>query len=415
MTVTEPDLIHRLTDVTDPMNDDDVVSLGLVNDVSIEGGTAEVSLAFNAPYSPAEIDVGDAIRGTIEDAGLEPELSAAVGADHGFDADVLPGVRNVIAVASGKGGVGKTTVAANLAAGLHDRGARVGILDADVHGPNVPRLLPTENEPGVMPDGEIVPPRSDGVMVMSADHMMPNDDDQPAVLRGPMVNNVMMKFITEVQWGRLDYLVVDLPPGTGDASLNLLQTLPVAGVVIVTTPQEMAVADARKGLRLFADHDAPVLGVVENMAAFRCPDCGDTHEVFGDGGADAIGEDYDVPVLSRLPVHPDFDTGSRDGPTIRDPESDVRSDLFDLTDAVADRVGAINRRRVAEHVGAREADGDGSGAGKGSDRDGGGHGRGDEGHERGGRGHGRGGHGGTGHGGHVCGAHGEPSPAAESE
>ncbi|NIB98006.1 Mrp/NBP35 family ATP-binding protein [Halobacterium sp. R2-5] len=344
---TAPELRARLADVEDPLNDDDIVSMGLVNDVTVNEDTARVSLAFNAPYSPAEIDIGNDIREVVEDADLEPDLRANVGDEHGFDDEVLPGVKNVVAVASGKGGVGKTTVAANLAAGLNDRGARVGILDADVHGPNVPRILPTENEPGVTPNEDIVPPRSDGVMVMSTDHLMP-DGDEPAVMRGPMVNNVMMKFINEVQWGRLDYLVVDLPPGTGDASLNLLQTLPVAGVVVVTTPQEMAVADARKGLKLFAEHDAPVLGVVENMSAYHCPNCDDVHDVFGSGGAQEIHEDYDVPVLAELPVHPDF--GETGGPTIREVDSAVRDDLFEFVDATADRVGEINRRKVAEHV-----------------------------------------------------------------
>ncbi|TKX74560.1 MRP family ATP-binding protein [Halorubrum sp. GN11_10-6_MGM] len=350
MTLTEAELTDRLAAVDDPENGDDIVSMGLVDDVTISDGTAEVSLAFNAPHAPAEMAIGDAVREVIEEAGLEPDLRAEFREEHGHKTDVLPGVRNVIAVASGKGGVGKTTVAANLAAGLRERGARVGILDADVHGPNVPRLLPTENEPGVTPNEEIVPPAADGVRVMSTDHLMP-DGDQPAVLRGPMVNNVMMKFVNEVEWGRLDYLVVDLPPGTGDASLNLLQSLPVAGVVIVTTPQEMAVADARKGLRLFDEHDAPVLGVVENMSAFRCPECGDTHAVFGEGGGDEIRDDYGVPVLSRLPVHPDFDSAGSDGPSVRDPDSPVREDLFEMVDSVADRVGEVNRRRVAERVG----------------------------------------------------------------
>ena len=354
MTATEPDLYDRLATVEDPLNDDDIVSMRLVNDVTVRDGTATISLAFNAPYAPAEMEMGNEIRDVVEEAGLEPDLRAHAGEEQGFDEEILPGVRNVVAVASGKGGVGKTTVAANLAAGLHDRGARVGILDADVHGPNVPRVLPTEGEPGVTPDGDIVPPRSEGVMVMSTDHMMP-DDDQPAVLRGPMVNNVMMKFVNEVEWGRLDYLVVDLPPGTGDASLNLLQTLPVAGVVIVTTPQEMAVADARKGLRLFEDHDAPVLGVVENMSAYRCPHCEDTHEVFGDVGAADIASDYDVPVVSELPVHPDFDSETGK-PVARDEDSDVRDDILAMVDIVADRIGEVNRRRVADHVGTAGAD-----------------------------------------------------------
>ncbi|WP_129112711.1 Mrp/NBP35 family ATP-binding protein [Halegenticoccus tardaugens] len=350
MTVSDRELEARLRDVEDPMNGDDIVSMDLLNGVSIDDGTATISLAFNAPSSPAEMEIGDAIRDVVEDAGLEPNLRARVGEEHGLGDDVLPMVRNVVAVAvaSGKGGVGKTTVAANLAAGLRKKGARVGILDADIHGPNVPRILPADGEPGVTPDDEIVPPRSDGVMVMSMDHLTPDGDD-PAILRGPMVNNVMMKFIAEVEWGRLDYLIVDLPPGTGDASLNLLQTLPVAGVV-VTTPQEMAVADARKGLKLFERHDAPILGVVENMSGFRCPNCGDEHELFGTDGARGICEDYDVPLLGRLPVHPTFGTEGGDGPIVRDEGSPLRDRLLDLTETVADRIGGENRRRVAENA-----------------------------------------------------------------
>ena len=349
MTVSEHELETRLSTVEDPIIGDDIRSLNLVNEVVIEDGTATISLAVNAPYAPAEIEIGNTIRDVIEDAGLDPEIRAHVGEQHGFDEEVFPMVRNVIAVASGKGGVGKTTVAANLAAGIHELGARVGILDADIHGPNVPTLLPPDGDPGMTPNEEIVPPRSDGVMVMSADLLMP-DDDEPAILRGPMVNNVMMKFIQEVEWGRLDYLIVDLPPGTGDASLNLLQTLPVAGVVIVTTPQEMAVADARKGLTLFERHGTPVLGIVENMNSFRCPSCGDSHDVFGTGGGEAMAGDFDVPVLSRLPVHPDFDTEGIDGPVVRDDESPLQGDLTDLVEATVDRIGEVNRRRVAEHT-----------------------------------------------------------------
>jgi ATP-binding protein involved in chromosome partitioning len=184
-------------------------------------------------------------------------------------------------------------------------------------------------------------------MVMSTEFLMPDEGDEPAALRGPMVNNVMMKFINEVQWGYRDYLVVDLPPGTGDASLNLLQTLPVAGAVIVTTPQEMAVDDARKGLRLFEQHDVPVLGVVENMSAFRCPGCKEEHRVFGHSRPD---DAFDAPVLTRLPAHPDFDSERSEGPTVRDENSDLRPELVELAKTVADRVGRANRRRVAEHI-----------------------------------------------------------------
>ena len=347
MTATESDVREALRDVIDPRNDEDVVSLRLVNEIHVEEDTARISLAFNTPYAPAEMEIGDRIREAVSELGLEPSLGASVEAKHGYDDEVLPTVRNVIAVASGKGGVGKTTVAANLAAGLHERGARVGLLDADVHGPNAPKVLADAGEPGVTPNGDIVPPRADGVAVMSMDYLAP-DTDAPAIMRGPMVNSVMMKFIEEVNWGQLDYLVVDLPPGTGDASLNLLQTLPVAGVVIVTTPQEMAVQDAKKGLRLFDEHDTPVLGIVENMSAFHCPGCDDEHDVFGTGGGRDISEEYEVPLLAELPVHPDFDSDRFDGAVVRAEDSDVRPALEELVGGVADRVGEINRRSVRE-------------------------------------------------------------------
>ncbi|MDF9746633.1 P-loop NTPase [Natrinema salsiterrestre] len=349
MSITEHELEIKLEGVEDPELGDDIISLGLVNDVTIDDETARISLAFNAPYAPSELELGNRIREVIQDAGLEADLRAHVGEDHGFDDEVLPRVRNVIAVSSGKGGVGKTTVAANLAAGLDKRGANVGLLDADIHGPNVPQILPPESDPGVTPNEEIVPPRSDGVRIISMGMMM-EDDDDPAILRGPMVNKFMMKFLEGVEWGRLDYLIVDLPPGTGDATLNLLQSMPVTGSVVVTTPQEMALDDTRKGIQMFNKHDTPVLGVVENMSSFICPSCGDQHGLFGTGGADTIVDKYDVPLLGRIPIHPDFGADGSEGALVKDDDSEVQSHLEDVVGEVADRIGEQNRRTVAENV-----------------------------------------------------------------
>lgn len=347
--MSEPaeDLLDRLRAVEDPMNGTDIVSLELVNEIDIVDDEATVSLAFNTPYAPTEVAIGDRIREVVKGAGYEPTLHASVGAEHGFDEDILPTVRNVVAVASGKGGVGKTTVAGNLAAGLDDMGARVGVLDADVHGPNAPRVLAVEGEPGVEPTSErLVPPEADGVKVMSMGFMVSNPDD-PAIMRGPMVNKVMTHFLENVQWGALDYLVVDLPPGTGDASLNLLQTLPITGTVIVTTPQQLALDDARKGLRLFEKHDTPILGIAENMSSFRCPSCGDEHELYAGEGVDTICEDYDVDHLGTLPQHPDFGTAAERGPVAKDPDSQVYDDVRRLVERTVDNIGAVNRQRVA--------------------------------------------------------------------
>ncbi|ELY88478.1 Mrp/NBP35 family ATP-binding protein [Natrinema altunense] len=349
MSITEHELEIKLEGVEDPDIGEDIVSLGLVNDVTIDDETARISLAFNAPYAPSEMEIGNQVREVIEDAGLEADLRAHVGEDHGFDDEVLPRVRNVIAVSSGKGGVGKTTVAANLAAGLEKRGAMVGLLDADIHGPNVPQILPPESDPGVTPNEEIVPPRSDGVRIISMGMMM-EDEDDPAILRGPMVNKFMMKFLEGVEWGRLDYLIVDLPPGTGDATLNLLQSMPVTGSVVVTTPQEMALDDTRKGIQMFNKHDTPVLGVVENMSSFICPSCGDQHGLFGTGGADTIVDKYDVPLLGRIPIHPDFGADGSQGALVKDDDSEVQSHLEDVVGEVADRIGETNRRTVSENI-----------------------------------------------------------------
>jgi len=347
MSITEQELEERLGEIEEPLIGDDIVSLGLINGLRIDGDTASVSVAFNTPYAPTEMELGNEIREVVTDAGLEPKLHADVSGEEWYDDEIFPEIRNVVAVASGKGGVGKTTVAANLAAGLDRLGARVGLLDADIHGPNVPRVLPVEEEPSVTPDEErLIPGVSDGVKLMSMGFLVKNKDD-PAILRGPMVNNVMTHFLENVEWGELDYLVVDLPPGTGDASLDLLQSLPVTGAGIVTTPQQMAVDDARKGLRLFEKHDTPLLGLIENMSTFHCPNCGENHDPFGSEGAARIVADYDVDLLGALPIHEDYGADGSEAPVVKKEDSPVHEPTVQLVEAMADRIGEINRRKVA--------------------------------------------------------------------
>ena len=348
MTPSPTEIIAELESIPNPAVDGDIVETGLVVDVDCDGPEVTVTLAVNTPFAPIETELGNEVRETVEGLGFDPTLRASVTPEQGFDDRVLPGVRNVIAVASGKGGVGKTTVAGNLAAGLADLGAHVGLLDADVHGPNAPRVLSVDGEPGITPEGNMIPPDAEGVKVMSTAFLM--EDDDPAILRGPMVNDIMQRFIEDVEWGQLDYLVVDLPPGTGDASLNLLQTLPLAGVVTVTTPQEMAVDDTRKGIRLFERHDSPLLGVIENMSGFTCPSCGDAHDPFGEGHAETFRDRYGVDVLGRLPIHPAFDTGGSDGPAVRTADEEVRPTLRTLVDDVANAVSEANLEKVAESV-----------------------------------------------------------------
>ena len=339
MTVDAETVQERLRSVEDPELGDDLVSLGLVNDIEIdhEAEQIAVDLALGAPYSPAETAIAGRVRKALAELAYEPELSASV--EHG-GVEPLPGVKNVIAVASGKGGVGKSTVASNLAAGLADLGARVGLFDADVYGPNAPTLLGGDEPPAVTDDETLLPPERFGVRIMSMDFLIGEDD--PVIFRGPMVHKVLTQLVEDVQWRTLDYLVVDLPPGTGDTQLSVLQTVPVAGAVIVTTPQEVAFDDGRKGLRMFGKHDTPVLGVVENMTSFRCPDCGTDHDIFGEGAGRDLAREGDVPFLGQLPLDPAVRTSPEpivlgDGETADQFRSFVRT--------TADMQGLVHRQR----------------------------------------------------------------------
>ncbi|WP_246989336.1 Mrp/NBP35 family ATP-binding protein [Halorientalis marina] len=343
--ISEADLRDRLCAVVDPALETDIVSAGLVTDLDIEDGTAHVELALGAPYAPDESDIADRIREVIDETGLDAELAANVPLFEDAEASVLPGVRNVIAVASGKGGVGKSTVAVNLAAGLADRGADVGLFDADVYGPNVPRMLgvDTDSDVSTVDGGErIDPPTAHGLDLMSVGLLI--DDDDPVVWRGPVAQNTLTDLFSDVAWGTLDYLVVDLPPGTGDVQLTVLQHLPVTGTVVVTTPQSVAVDDTRRGVEMFAEYDTNVLGVVENMSSFVCSDCGSEHDVFGEGGGRSLADAVDVPYLGSLPLDPSVRIASDTGEPIVGQEAGGTAGAFrELSATVANKVGVLRR------------------------------------------------------------------------
>lgn len=292
----------------------DLVAMDAVT-VDVSGGTARAAVSIPVPADHLrdrlEADLRAAVQQVdgVTDVRVEWDIDVA---DPGHRVDLLPEVKNVVAVASGKGGVGKSTVAANLAVSLADAGAAVGLLDADIYGPNAPSLLGLDDgTPQTTTDARIVPRGAHGVRVMSMDFVVGQED--PIIWRGPMVDDVLQQLTRDVAWGELDYLVVDMPPGTGDAQLTLVQHLPVAGVAVVTTPQSVAVDDARRGLEGFAKYDVPVLGLVENMTQFICPECGGNHEVFGTGGADELAAEFEVPVLGRLPIDPAVGTLTRAG------------------------------------------------------------------------------------------------------
>ncbi|WP_158057284.1 Mrp/NBP35 family ATP-binding protein [Halorussus halophilus] len=341
--MNESEVRDLLREVEDPDLGEDIVSLNLVNSIAVEDETASISLALGAPYSPHETQIANQVREVLSEHGLEADLSARVPSDRSDDEEVLPNVKNIIAVASGKGGVGKSTVAVNIAAGLSQLGARVGLFDADVYGPNVPRMVDADEVPKATKDETMIPPEKFGVKLMSMAFLVGEDD--PVIWRGPMVHKVLTQLWEDVEWGSLDYMVVDLPPGTGDAQLTLLQSVPVTGAVVVTTPQEVAIDDARKGLRMFGRHDTNVLGIAENMATFKCPDCGSEHDIFGRGGGAQFAEENGMPFLGSIPIDPSVRTGGDEGkPIVLDEDSDTGNAFRVLTENVANNTGVVKRR-----------------------------------------------------------------------
>lgn len=317
-------VLSALRAVQDPDLHRDVVSLGFVKDVAIDAGAVRFRLDLTTPACPVKdqlkAQAEQVVRALPGVRAVEVALSASVRSPRPAGA-VLPGVRNVVAVASGKGGVGKSTVAANLALALSAEGAAVGLLDADIYGPSMPTMFGTSARPQPAGEKSIHPVYAQGLKLMSIGFLI--DPDQPMVWRGPMVHGALTQFLEQVEWGTLDYLVVDMPPGTGDAQLTLTQRAPLAGAVIVTTPQEVSLVDARKGLRMFEQVKVPVLGIVENMAYFACDGCGKEHDLFRRGGGRRTAETLGVPFLGEVPLEPAVAAAGDEGVPVvrRNPDS----------------------------------------------------------------------------------------------
>jgi ATP-binding protein involved in chromosome partitioning len=262
----------------------------------------------------------------------------------------IPGVKNLIAVASGKGGVGKTTVAVNLAIALAQMGAAVGVLDADVYGPNVPLMFGTEEQPQVLSERQIMPVEAYGVKLISMGLLVPAD--KPMIWRGPMLHSIMQQFLRSVEWGTLDHLVVDLPPGTGDVQLSLIQTVPVTGAVIVTTPSAVALADVRKAIEMFRQVNVDVLGVIENMSYFVCPHCQNRVDIFGHGEGSRVAEAYNVPLLGEIEIDPRIRVGGDTGKpvaTLGEDGPGARS-IYAMARAVAGRVTEVSAAGAGPRV-----------------------------------------------------------------
>jgi ATP-binding protein involved in chromosome partitioning len=303
---TKEQVLEALKGVRDPELHKDIVELGMVEDLSVEGGSVSFTFNLTTPACPLRSELEDSVKASIKSlpgvTSVNVKVSAHVPATRAAEqGEILKGVKNIIAVASGKGGVGKSTVAANLAIVLASSGARVGLLDADIYGPSVPIMMGVSARP-IAVGKSIVPPVAHGVKVMSLGFYY--DDATPLVWRGPMVAGAVKQLLTDVDWGDLDYLIVDLPPGTGDASLTLAQTVPLGGVVVVTTPQEVSLNIATKSLAMFRKLNVPILGIVENMSYFACPHCGERTYVFAQGGGRKAATELDTQFLGEIPLYP---------------------------------------------------------------------------------------------------------------
>jgi ATP-binding protein involved in chromosome partitioning len=305
MTLDEQLVRSRLATVVDPHTGVDLVAGGSVRGIGIDGGKVAVELVLGYPASSwhrALTEIAEAaLRADPAILGASVSVSSKI-ASHQVQKNLspLPGVKNLIAVASGKGGVGKSTTAVNFALALAAEGAKVGILDADIYGPSIPRMLGLSGRPDTQDGKRIVPMRGHGLEAMSIGVLI--DEDAPMIWRGPMVTQALQQLLTETAWGDLDYLIVDLPPGTGDIHLSLAQKAPVTGAIIVTTPQDIALLDAKKALKMFEKVEIPVLGIVENMAIHVCSNCGHAEHIFGHGGGERMAAQYDVPLLGSLPL-----------------------------------------------------------------------------------------------------------------
>ena len=316
MGIAESAVLNALTVVKDPDLGRDIVSLGFVKNLTIDGGRVTFSIELTTPACPVKDQMRDQAQAAVAaladvtdvDVQMTASVRPAVTPDSGRAP--IPGIKNVIAVGAGKGGVGKTTVAVNLAVALARYGGRVGMIDADVYGPNVPIMLGLNAR--LSTEGKkIVPAEKYGIRVVSMGFL--TDANAPIIWRGPMLHGVVRQFFQDVRWGELDYLVVDMPPGTGDVALSLTQTVPVAGAIVVTTPQTVALADSRRAVAMYRKLSVPTLGIIENMSYYTCTGCGRESDLFGRGGGESLADELGLPFLGQLPIYEPIRVGSDTG------------------------------------------------------------------------------------------------------
>ena len=302
--ISEAAVLDALRTVQEPELGGDLVTRNMIRDLVLDGSDVAFTIELTTPACPLKDQIESEVRKALEPigvTGIDLSWGATVRRAAPRAAEQLvPGVKNVIAVASGKGGVGKSTVSVNLAVSLAKSGASVGLLDADITGPNIPMMMGVDGQPVSSPTNKIVPLERHGVKVISIQFFVP--EGQPIVWRGPLIGGAIQQFLRDVEWGELDYLVIDLPPGTSDAQLTLAQSVPISGTVLVTTPQDVALADVAKALAMLKRLNVPVIGLVENMSAFVCPHCGEATEIFGRGGGERFAAEHGLDFLGKVPL-----------------------------------------------------------------------------------------------------------------
>jgi ATP-binding protein involved in chromosome partitioning len=353
MVTTEQSVLDALRSVRDPDLHKDIVTLGFVKDLKIDEGVVAFTIELTTPACPVKDQMREQAREVVSGLpgvrDVQVTMTASVRTARPGDARApIPGVKNIVAVGAGKGGVGKTTVAVNLAIALAKSGSRVGLIDGDVYGPNVPMMLGVTGAQ-LMADEQqkIIPPERYGVEVVSMGFLA--GDDAAVIWRGPMLHGVIRQFFQEVRWGQLDYLVIDMPPGTGDVALSMSQTVPVAGAIVVTTPQQVSLADSRRAVRMYQKLNIPVLGMIENMSYFVCPNCRHESDIFGRGGGEETAAELHVPFLGRIPIYQPIRVGGDTGQpiVISEPDSSAAQAFVHVAEQTAAQVSIASYQPAA--------------------------------------------------------------------
>jgi ATP-binding protein involved in chromosome partitioning len=343
--ITEQQVLSALAQVQEPELHRDLVSLKMIRDIKIHNDAVDFTIVLTTPACPLRGQIESEAKAAVAALGAKQvniKWDANVPGDARIAGKLNIPVKSTIAVASGKGGVGKTTVSVNLAVALAQMGAQVGLMDADIYGPNIPIMMGINEPPRATKDQRILPLEAYGVKLMSMGFLVP--PEEAVIWRGPMLHSAIRQFLTDVEWGNLDYLVVDLPPGTGDAQLTLAQLVPLTGGVVVATPQDVALADVVKGIAMFQKLEVPVLGVVENMSYFLCPHCSERTDIFAHGGAAKMAEKYGVPFLAEIPLDVAIRIGGDSGKPVMatHPDSPYAQPFKKLAQAVAAQVSVLN-------------------------------------------------------------------------